>query len=1372
MGAVAYGIYNDMQQTIAHTKTSQRTLAIAMVSNTGGKIALARHTLERLAARPIVRRVDPNNCDRVLDDVYTLTPGYANVTYTNLDGTAVCSAVPQPGGKAVNVGKAPWFQTFLRERRFTVGHPFLGPITGKWVSVLSAPIWNERQEMVGGVQIPLDLNSLDPKIPAQFLASGSRYGFLDADRTMVWRNSDPEHVIGSRINSEAAQRIVEVRDGEFESVGVDGIRRFYSVVPLPETGWIAFVAVPSAEVYAPAKRRAIAATMIALAAILSLFLVAITIARRIARPVAVLKGAARAIQGGNLAVRAVPGGPSEIEEVAQGFNAMVAALQSGHEKLRKSELSYSSLVDNVPDYVMRYDRQHRHIFANEGAIRSTGKAREDFIGKTHREMGFPEHLCSLWEQAIDRCFGTGKPQTEIFEWDSAQGPVVLEWRAIPEFRDDGAVDTVLGLSRDITEIRRVEDRLKRFFALVPDLLCIASTDGRFLKVNSAWTVTLGFSEQEILDTPFIEFVHPDDRADTAAATSRQVAGEAVLNFTNRYRCKDGSYKWLEWRTTPVVNLSLIFATARDITESKRLEQEREQYFRFFRLSTDPMCIADPFGCFLQVNPAFVLLTGYAEDELVAKPFLDFVLSEDRQKTAEEMQLQVAIRPSMYFENRYVCKDGRIVVLSWTAYFDKKDGITYAAARDVTESKQSEERLKLASSVFSHAREGIMITDAAGTIIEVNDTFTQITSYSREEVVGRNASILKSGRQEKDFYAAMWRDLVDKGSWYGEIWNRRKNGQVYAEMLTISAVRDSQGSTQQYVALFSDITALKEHETQLERIAHYDALTTLPNRVLLADRMHQAMVQAQRRGQRISVAYIDLDGFKSINDNHGHETGDQLLMTVAARMKNALREGDTLARLGGDEFVALLLDLPDVEASVPMLTRLLSAAAESVHVGDLVLDVSASIGVTFYPQTEEVEADQLLRQADQAMYQAKLAGKNRYHVFDIEQDRSIRGHHEKLERIHSALVDEEFVLFYQPKVNMRTGRIIGAEALIRWQHPDKGLLLPAAFLPAIEDHPLAIELGEWVIATALSQLDVWRDAGLDIPVSVNVGARQLQHAGFVGRLRSLLAAHPKVTPEDLQLEVLETSALEDLARVSKIIGDCREIGVTFALDDFGTGYSSLTYLKRLPVTQLKIDQSFVRNMLDDPDDLAILEGVLGLSIAFRRQVIAEGVETVQLGAMLLQLGCEFAQGYGIAHPMPAHEFHAWSLAWRTYPSWSKLSAVSRDDLPLLFARVEHRAWIAAMELHLRGESAVPPPLDCHQCRFGKWLDREGLARYGGEPAFQAIEPLHQQVHRLAADLCQLAGQGRKPEALARVGELHDLRDALLQLLEALLEESRH
>jgi diguanylate cyclase (GGDEF)-like protein len=407
-------------------------------------------------------------------------------------------------------------------------------------------------------------------------------------------------------------------------------------------------------------------------------------------------------------------------------------------------------------------------------------------------------------------------------------------------------------------------------------------------------------------------------------------------------------------------------------------------------------------------------------------------------------------------------------------------------------------------------------------------------------------------------------------------------------------------------------------------------------------------------------YLDLDGFKTVNDRYGHNAGNQLLISVANAMKHALRESDTLARLGGDEFVAVLIDLIDVESCVPMLARLLEAAATQVQLDGIVVQSSASLGVTFYPQAEEIGADQLMRQADQAMYKAKLAGKNRYHVFDAAQDSEMRVHHENLERIGLALAQQEFVLYYQPKVNMHSGQVIGAEALIRWQHPEKGLLSPAAFLPVIEDQPLAVRVGEWVIDTALTQIALWQATGLDLPVSVNIGARQLQQSDFVERLKYILAKHPLVNPCSLELEVLETSALADMAQVSQVIEDCAMIGVKFALDDFGTGYSSLTYLKSLRVAVLKIDQSFVRDMLEDPDDLAILEGVIGLAAALKRGVIAEGVETVAHGTALLHLGCELAQGYGIARPMPAEQLPTWAATWQPDAAWSALPLLSGID----------------------------------------------------------------------------------------------------------------
>jgi diguanylate cyclase (GGDEF)-like protein/PAS domain S-box-containing protein len=560
-------------------------------------------------------------------------------------------------------------------------------------------------------------------------------------------------------------------------------------------------------------------------------------------------------------------------------------------------------------------------------------------------------------------------------------------------------------------------------------------------------------------------------------------------------------------------------------------------------------------------------------------------------------------------------------------------------------------LALAASVFTHARQCIVITDDLANIIDVNDRFTATTGYSREEVIGQNPRILQSDRQPPDFYVGMWKALLEQGYWSGEIWNRRKNGEVYAELITISAVRDEHGITTHYVALSSDITYMKEHQNKLERIAQYDILTNLPNRSLLADRLSQAMLRCNRHKHSLAVVFLDLDGFKAVNDTRGHDVGDELLVAISLRMKEALRAGDTLARIGGDEFVAVLAGLGKVEDCNPILERFLLAASEPVTIGEIVLKVSASIGVTLYPQ-DSVDADLLIRHADQAMYAAKESGKNCYHLFDTAQDNAVKVQRESLEAIRSALYNHQFVLHYQPKVNMKTGTVMGVEALIRWQHPERGLLNPIEFLPVIENNPLSIKIGEWTIDNALRQISQWQGMRLNLPLStsVNIAGVQLQQPDFTDRLTTLLAAHPNVEPRYLELEVLETSALDDVQHVAAVMNACIALGVNFTLDDFGTGYSSLTYLRRLPFSLIKIDRSFVQYMLSNADDLAIVGGVIALAKSFKRDVIAEGVETIEHGTALLQLGCELAQGYGIAKPMPAGDIPAWVGDWKSNEAW--------------------------------------------------------------------------------------------------------------------------
>ena len=651
------------------------------------------------------------------------------------------------------------------------------------------------------------------------------------------------------------------------------------------------------------------------------------------------------------------------------------------------------------------------------------------------------------------------------------------------------------------------------------------------------------------------------------------------------------------------------------------------------------------------------LLGHLPNQLTATydNFLEAIHPDDREQIVAAINNSIELGAEYNIDHRVVWPDGSVRWLNEKGNIIRdNDGeaITMlGVAIDITERKIIEDKLILSSRVFTDTHEGITITDSNKLIVDVNPAFCEITGYSREDVIGKNPRILSSGKQEPEFYIDMWQKIDKHGHWQGEVWNRKKSGEIYAELLTISVLKDDKNNEVNYVGVFTDITSSKRQQEQLSRIAHYDLLTNLPNRVLLADRLSQAMLQCNRHQQSLAVVFLDLDGFKTVNDAHGHDRGDELLIALSVRMKEALREGDTLARFGGDEFVAVLADLAKIEDCDPVLERLLLAVSEPVTIGDVVLNLSASIGVTFYPQ-DNVDADQLMRHADQAMYLAKQSGKNHYQLFDTAQDDAVKIQLESLEAIRSALDNHQFVLYYQPKVNMRTGLVIGVEALIRWQHPERGLLSPIEFLPTIENNPMSIEMGEWVIDTALTQISQWQKSGLTLPIStsVNIAAVQLQQPDFIQKLTTLLAAHPDVDPCYLELEVLETSALEDVQHISTIMNACMALGVKFALDDFGTGYSSLTYLRRLPASLIKIDQTFVRDMLIDVDDLAIVEGVIALAKSFKRDVIAEGVETIEHGTALLQLGCDLAQGYGIARPMPGSDIPTWINNWKPDASW--------------------------------------------------------------------------------------------------------------------------
>ncbi|OIQ80321.1 cyclic di-GMP phosphodiesterase Gmr [mine drainage metagenome] len=564
-------------------------------------------------------------------------------------------------------------------------------------------------------------------------------------------------------------------------------------------------------------------------------------------------------------------------------------------------------------------------------------------------------------------------------------------------------------------------------------------------------------------------------------------------------------------------------------------------------------------------------------------------------------------------------------------------------------RENADRMSLSASVFDHAHDGIFITDAAAHIIEINPAFTSTTGYTREAALGHTPQELGFASHDSSFFQRLWQEHA--GEWRGETWNRRQSGEVYAAWLDIFVVRDKSQSISHYVGLFSDITQAKAHQQNLEHMAYHDPLTQLPNRTLLSDRLHQALARAARSDELLAICYFDLDDFKPVNDTLGHEAGDRLLVQLAARLRTCLRESDTIARLGGDEFAVLLCSLQDTRECTQTLERLLAAIRTPFLIADKTIHVSASIGYTVFP-LDHSEPDTLLRHADQAMYQAKINGGSRYHLFDAEHDRQSRGRRQEREKIEAALPNGEFRLYYQPRVDMRQGKVVGMEALIRWQHPELGLRAPIEFLPMIEDTDFAIPLGEWVILEALRQIEAWQLAGLDLQVSVNIAARHMMQPDFAARLAALLHGMPQVAPDRLELEITETAAIENIAGVAQTINSCKLLGVSFALDDFGVGYSSLTYLRRLPVEVIKIDQSFVRDMLHDQEDLAVVSGLISLSRDFKRQVVAEGVETAEHGVHLLKMGCRLAQGYGIARPVPAEEVHAWVRAYRPDDSWNQ------------------------------------------------------------------------------------------------------------------------
>lgn len=563
------------------------------------------------------------------------------------------------------------------------------------------------------------------------------------------------------------------------------------------------------------------------------------------------------------------------------------------------------------------------------------------------------------------------------------------------------------------------------------------------------------------------------------------------------------------------------------------------------------------------------------------------------------------------------------------------------------------------------------TDLTGVITYVNPQFCVISGYDEAELLGQNHRMLNSGQHSRAFFEEMWSTISSGQTWRGDVCNRAKNGDLYWVDSVIMPLLDANtGRPQKYASIRFDITQRYQLESLLRFQAQHDVLTGLANRQLLQQRLDCAIIAADQSARQLGVCFLDLDGFKGINDRWGHACGDQLLLQVAQRLSDVVRTHDLVARLGGDEFVVLLTELDGLADAQVVVERILAALALPYALPGTTIELSASAGLTLYPH-DKVSADTLLRNADHALYQAKQAGRNRFIVFDIEQNAVTSAYYLMLDSIAHALDQSELLLHYQPKVNMRSGQVEGFEALLRWQHPRDGMVPPLSFLPMLEESDLIIDIGEWVIDQALAQLAKWGAANHAWTLSVNIAARHFHQDSFVERLQELLARYPEVPPHRLDLEVLESVAMRDILQVQRTIKACQALGVTFSLDDFGTGYSSLSYLKYLPTQTLKIDRSFIRDFPPDKDDLALVEAIIKLSTVFNRQVVAEGVESIEQMALLMRLGCDVAQGYGIAKPMPACEIEAWSQQFQAQQTWSAMAGFTRSLKPHSAPIAHHR-----------------------------------------------------------------------------------------------------
>ena len=1111
----------------------------------------------------------------------------------------------------------------------------------------------------------------------------------------------------------------------------------------------------------------------------------------------------------------------------------ISDLRQAERDLAAERTTLRTLFDATPDVLFLKDTDHRYRLVNPAFCRLVGRPAEQILGLGDEDL-FPPEVAVQFRENDAVVFGQDQNLSTESVLTGADGERHWFETLKTPLRDSaGVVTGFFGVARDITTTRQLAHRLAEeeerwSFALQGAGLGVWDwhIDTGEVFWSRDWLGMLGYGEGELTPSPEVwnDLLHPEDRervSTYAAAFFADPGGRYELEFRLRHR--QGHWVDILSRATlardpqgQVIRPRRLVGTHLDMTERKALLRSiRAAGLRYEAMrETTPggFCVLSPEGRILEVNDAYCRQSGYRRAELETLSIADLEAIENREQTERHLRYLME-RGADRFETLQRRKNGQLWEAEVSAsYSPVEGGRIFCFLHDITARRRVQRLAELRQRLLellplgdqdqllqaaldvaeelTHSQIGFLhfvLPDQQEVSLQVWSTRT-LTEMCFAEGQGRHYPVSEAGVWADCIYqrrAVIHNDYASlpyrKGLPMGHAPVIREatvplvvDGRVLAVIGVGNKPCDYTDEDLdllwQVIEMVMDFAERQKVGQRLEYVAFYDVLTGLPNRTLAIDRLSQAIPLSARSRQLLAVGYLNLDAFKPVNDNLGRQIGDAVLTHLGQRLLASLRQGDSVARVGGDEFAILLTGLGSSREGLEAAQRILGVINQPIEVRGHRLHLSASMGLTLYP-TDNVGPDALLHHAQEAMYQAKGQHRGGYHLYAPVQDQQDREQRQRRQDFALALRTDQLQLHYQPKLDLSDGRVVGVEALLRWRHPRDGLLEPGRFLPLIKDTPLEIALDEWVLAAALAQRQRWREAGLDLAVSVNISPRYLQMGELADYLSQTLAEYPASGPEGLEIEILEVAEIRDPQGATQVMTACKALGCSFSLDDFGTGFASLTHLHHLPIDKVKIDQRFVRNLLDKVKDLAIVEGVLQIARALPRPVLAEGIESLEVGFLLHQLGCQYGQGFAIARPMPAEAIPAWLEGWAAEGHWHGLAAATTNGAPpdLNVALFSLRRWVDDILAYLRGDNGrTLPPLDEHQCPFCRWYHGIGEVRYGARPQYAFLQARHHGLHRLASELTDLVDTTptRTPLALDLIRQFEVKGEELLSLVRGL------